>query len=739
MKTLTKFQNLFRATICAGALIASGGFAAAQSIWTNPITGMNPNTVNPYTAGQTVNSNITVSGIGRGSGAVGTNANDRYNANSWNTAAIDLTAYFTFTLTPNSGYAIDFTSLTGAWQRSGTGPESYAVRSSLDGFSSNIAAGAITGSGSEVAMPAINLGAAAFDNVTGPIEFRIYAWGTTNSGGTFSVNNFTFNGTVNPLVTGNNTTLTASTSTVAFGRVMAGSANPANNVTINKTGTDTTTYTVTAGGSATVADNGASFAGGAQSDPISVGIDRSTTGAKTGTVTVDNTAADSAAAGQGSADANDVINVSATVVDDRVITASGVDLGKVLVGATTGPQATSLTTTGDDNNNTRVTVNATGAAQDGVTVAAGASQLFNDATDTTSRGVTGNFATSGSKNVDVNLSVTGEGLSGESVNNVTVTATAEVYQAADLTVNNAGPIFDGGSISVANAGTTDGGQRAAAAIISKSVTGEGWSVSGLDEGTVIDEGGSAGGAASFDRTGKLNGTHLGSLVLGFEHADQDIQGTSAGDLGFRDWDLSHTISGNVAATGSAAVRGGQGYAGFGLTNGSGAGTEASLLAGSAGGDSNISITFSTGNPGASNDGDRVSDVVNLEGSGDDLIVMSLSYDPADISLGGYASEEELKLGWLSEGKWVMAVEGNTGNNAGAGQQGFVGSFAAFQALHGTNLSNYIGAFGVDTANNEVWAVINHNSEFAVVPEPGAAMLLAVAGVAAVVFRRRPRA
>ncbi len=80
-----------------------------RCIFTNPINGTNPNASNPFTSGQTVDPNITVSGIGRGAGITGTNATDRYNANSWNTASIDLTAYFEFTYcTPNVGYEIDF-------------------------------------------------------------------------------------------------------------------------------------------------------------------------------------------------------------------------------------------------------------------------------------------------------------------------------------------------------------------------------------------------------------------------------------------------------------------------------------------------------------------------------------------------------------------------------------------------------------------------------------------------------
>ena len=173
--------------------------STAQSIFTNQITGTNPNTSNPYTtitggAPPNPNANITVSGIGRGSGIVGTNANDRYNANSWNAGSMDMNKYFEFTLTPNSGYEIDFTSFVYTGQASGTGPSSFAFRSSIDGFASNIGSPSATGT-------TINLSGAAYQNSTTPITFRLYGWGASGSGGTFSVNDFTFNGTVNTTVT----------------------------------------------------------------------------------------------------------------------------------------------------------------------------------------------------------------------------------------------------------------------------------------------------------------------------------------------------------------------------------------------------------------------------------------------------------------------------------------------------------------------------------------------------------
>lgn len=159
-----------------------------QSIFDNPITGTNPNTANPYTAGQTVNGNITVTGIGRGSGITGTNANNRYNANGWSTSGIDMNDYFEFTLTPNSGYKINFVSFvyTGALS---SGSSTHEFRSSVDGFTASI--GSPTAAGTT-----ISLSGAAYQNITAAITFRLYGYGMADAGRTYSINDFTFNGTV---------------------------------------------------------------------------------------------------------------------------------------------------------------------------------------------------------------------------------------------------------------------------------------------------------------------------------------------------------------------------------------------------------------------------------------------------------------------------------------------------------------------------------------------------------------
>lgn len=164
-------------------------FSFGQSIFDNPITGTNPNTDDPYTTGQNPDPNITVSGIGRGTGIAGRNANDRYNAINWDSSVFDSNDYFEFTLTPNAGYEIDLVSFVYTGQASGTGPNNFAFRSSLDSYTTNIGSPSAGGS-------TIDLSSPVYQNISSAITFRIYGWGASSSIGTFSINDFTFNGVV---------------------------------------------------------------------------------------------------------------------------------------------------------------------------------------------------------------------------------------------------------------------------------------------------------------------------------------------------------------------------------------------------------------------------------------------------------------------------------------------------------------------------------------------------------------
>lgn len=168
-----------------------------ESIFANPITlsGQGPGNVNPFTAGQTFNTNITVSGIGRGAGISGATGNDRYNTDGYTSGSTTLVSdeYFEFTLTPNAGYKIDFNEFKFTIQRSGSGPSTFAVRSTLDSFTSDL--GVYTNNATNVSsLATLALSGTEFDNITSPITFRIYGY---NAGtGTGSINDFDFKGNV---------------------------------------------------------------------------------------------------------------------------------------------------------------------------------------------------------------------------------------------------------------------------------------------------------------------------------------------------------------------------------------------------------------------------------------------------------------------------------------------------------------------------------------------------------------
>lgn len=165
-------------------------FNVTAPIYYNDIAGSS--TANPYTTGQIVAPGINVSGIVAGSGITLQSTTGRYNANNWNTETIDLDAYFGFTISPQAGNMIDFRSLFFTGQRSSTGPTAFALRSSVDNYTSNI--GSISLSGTSATPFTIDL--SAYQDITSDITFRIYAWSTSNSAGSFSINDFQFYGSV---------------------------------------------------------------------------------------------------------------------------------------------------------------------------------------------------------------------------------------------------------------------------------------------------------------------------------------------------------------------------------------------------------------------------------------------------------------------------------------------------------------------------------------------------------------
>lgn len=86
--------------------------------------------------------NLNVSTITRGLGLTASANGDRFNATNWATSsianAVSGNDYIEFTITPKTDYQFSVSSIVFLWQRSDTGSTAIALRSSIDGFATNL-------------------------------------------------------------------------------------------------------------------------------------------------------------------------------------------------------------------------------------------------------------------------------------------------------------------------------------------------------------------------------------------------------------------------------------------------------------------------------------------------------------------------------------------------------------------------------------------------------------------------
>ena len=146
---------------------------------------------------------LTVSNVTAGSdiGSIAFNgSNDFYGQDGWpTTTTIDANAYFQYTLTVNSGYYLQLNTVSLSLRRSttgtaaGSGPQKWVLSSSLDGYTSVIASGALTLNYQTfpITLPA------AFQSIASTVTFRLYGYNSvTTSGGDnrFVMDNITITG-----------------------------------------------------------------------------------------------------------------------------------------------------------------------------------------------------------------------------------------------------------------------------------------------------------------------------------------------------------------------------------------------------------------------------------------------------------------------------------------------------------------------------------------------------------------
>jgi hypothetical protein len=141
------------------------------------------------TLAATTGSNITAPNVSLGSSIVSNAFNgggEFYGQDGWPTSAIDPNAYLQFSVSPNTGYYLVLNTVTMIIRRSntgtpqGAGPNNWTLRSSLDGYSTDIASNSMTYNYATftVTLPT------AFQTLGSAVTFRLYGFNTTiNSGG----------------------------------------------------------------------------------------------------------------------------------------------------------------------------------------------------------------------------------------------------------------------------------------------------------------------------------------------------------------------------------------------------------------------------------------------------------------------------------------------------------------------------------------------------------------------------
>lgn len=130
----------------------------------------------------TVATGVSASSITRGANVSAHTATNSMNSTNWSTnVTVGLAKYYQFGLTPDPGFTLSLTSLVIGMTRTAAGPASFAVRSSLDSFASDIFTGLVP---ETVAKITNNFGT-GFDNLTGPVNFRVYGYNATAIEGRF--------------------------------------------------------------------------------------------------------------------------------------------------------------------------------------------------------------------------------------------------------------------------------------------------------------------------------------------------------------------------------------------------------------------------------------------------------------------------------------------------------------------------------------------------------------------------
>ena len=187
---------------------------ASASIFAQAFTATYDFAVSPTNSdgGTLTGSNFTTSVFTTTGGTYVSSTGNRYANTNASLGVLDTGNYMEVTITPNSTYNVTISSITFRLQRSSTGPRDFAVRSSADGYSTNLPASI---SPANAALSVIPTNVLHFENdvsggengstilpttisnSTSPVTLRIYPFNAEVATGTFSVDDVVISGTIN--------------------------------------------------------------------------------------------------------------------------------------------------------------------------------------------------------------------------------------------------------------------------------------------------------------------------------------------------------------------------------------------------------------------------------------------------------------------------------------------------------------------------------------------------------------
>lgn len=166
-------------------------------------------------SGTKTGSNFTTSTFSTVGSAYVSNTANRYANTNAPLTGLDAANYIQVTVTPATNYNVTISTISFRLQRSSTGPRDFVVRSSADGYTTNLPASISPANPNLSILPTDVLhfvqdvsGAEVGSTITptnittvaGPVTLRIYPFNAEAASGTYSVDDFFISGTVNAVL-----------------------------------------------------------------------------------------------------------------------------------------------------------------------------------------------------------------------------------------------------------------------------------------------------------------------------------------------------------------------------------------------------------------------------------------------------------------------------------------------------------------------------------------------------------